>query len=423
MNYGGEFIDDGQVETRSFDLIPNGNDPADVPPATVGPPAAVPGDPDGFVIVDEGPATAPPRPPRPAAWSGWPADWMTPNWWGRVDDLTDAAWMCLDRNASIVAAMPPYLVGAAPSLPAGWIANPDPAHYNGWVEFCRQLLWDYQLGEAFVIPTAYYANGYPARFHVAPPWTVNVEVVPGGRSYHIGALDVTSEILHIPYQITVGEAHGHGPLEVGVGRLVAARLLARYVTDFVRGGGIPNAVLKHPAELTQAQATQLQRDWVDARLSAMGLPAVLSGGVDFEVLAFEPDKLGLLDLARWNEARIAYLLGIPAPLVGLPSGQDSMHYDNQTLARQDHWQSGLKPKVAAVMQALSNWALPYGTQAELDRDEYVRPDPLTRAQTWDIYLQNGVVNQEEVRDYERFSLTGQAQRPIAALPAVEEVPA
>ena len=44
--------------------------------------------------------------------------------------------------------------------------------------------------------------------------------------------------------------------------------------------------------------------------------------------------------------------------MGLPSGQDSMHYDNQPMARDDHWQSGLKPKVERVMEALSQWALP-----------------------------------------------------------------
>ena len=47
--------------------------------------------------------------------------------------------------------MPPYLVGAAPSLPADWMTNPDPDLYTSWDEFAKQLLWDYQLGEAFVL--------------------------------------------------------------------------------------------------------------------------------------------------------------------------------------------------------------------------------------------------------------------------------
>ena len=53
--------------------------------------------------------------------------------------------------------------------------------YGSWIEFAKQLLWDYQLGEAFVIATARYSTGWPARFHVVAPWLVNVEMV-GGRA-------------------------------------------------------------------------------------------------------------------------------------------------------------------------------------------------------------------------------------------------
>src|SRR5262252_7935398 len=96
------------------DIVPNPNDPASVPPATVGPPAASPGDPSGVVIEgDSPPAGVPPR-VMPSAWSGWPSDWWPPNWGaGYSETLTDTAWTCLDLNASVLATMPPYLVDAA----------------------------------------------------------------------------------------------------------------------------------------------------------------------------------------------------------------------------------------------------------------------------------------------------------------------
>ena len=93
--------------------------------------------------------------------------------------LTGTAWTCLDLNASVLSTMPPYLVDAAPSLSADWLDNPQPETYTAWEEFAKQLFWDYQLGEAFVIATAYYATGWPARFHVVPPWSVEVEMVNG----------------------------------------------------------------------------------------------------------------------------------------------------------------------------------------------------------------------------------------------------
>ena len=146
---------------------PNDNDPGEAAPGTVGPPTATPGDPDGFEVIVGDPVPPPPgRGMRAAAWSGWPEEWNTPAWSSQLNVLADTAWACLDLNSSVLATMPPYLVGAAPSLPADWLNNPDPDQYASWEEFAKQLLWDYQLGEAFVLATARYANGYPARFHV-----------------------------------------------------------------------------------------------------------------------------------------------------------------------------------------------------------------------------------------------------------------
>ena len=52
------------------------------------------------------------------------------------------------------------------------------------------------------------------------PWLVNVEIDGDGfRRYAIGNVDVTDDMLHVRYRSRVGDAHGHGPLEVGAGRL------------------------------------------------------------------------------------------------------------------------------------------------------------------------------------------------------------
>jgi HK97 family phage portal protein len=371
---------------------PNDNTLESNPPGTVGPHTV--GD-DVMVM----------PPIRPQPWAGWPVDWNTPNWYGRVSTLTDTAWACLDLNASILASMPPYLVGASSSLPVDWLNNPDPDLYTSWDEFTKQLFWDFQMGEAFILATAWYSNGYPARFHVVAPWFVNVELGGDGlRNYRIGSADVTREILHIRYQGTTDSARGHGPLEAGAGRLVAAEALARYASQLAAAGGIPHAVLKHPGNLNAEQAAVLQTHWVQARMSSMGLPAVLSGGIEFETLSLDPEKMALVDLAKWNESRIAVLLGVPPFLMGLPSGGDSMTYSNVESLFDYHWRAGLKPKVDPVVKALSGWLLPRGTSVELNRDEYVRPGPLERAQTWQILVQLGVVSTDEVREIERFSV-------------------
>lgn len=368
--------------------IPNSNDPADVPPATVGPPSARGGDPHG-VTVDESLGPGGPNPPsiiRPSAWSGWPADWYPPNWGGVTTRLTDTAWTCIDLNSSLLSTMPPYLVNAAPSLDAGWLSNPEPELYASWEEFAKQMFWDYHLGEAFILCTARYTTGWPARFHIVPGWFVEVELTGGGRSYRIGGQDVTADILHLRYQSTIIDTRGHGPLEVGAGKLIAGEVLARYASNLPSMGGIPSSVLEVPETLTAIQAGELRDQWVQARLENLGAPAVVSGGAQWKATQLNPKDMALLELLTWNDARIAVMLGVPPYLVGLESGgSDSMVYKNVTSLFDFHWRAGLRPKAQAVMAALSNWLLPRGTTVEVDRDAYVQPEPLVRAQTEQIY--------------------------------------
>ena len=389
--------------------IPNSNDPASVPPATVGPPAARPGDPHGVAVTGAaGPPWAPPV-VRPSAWAGWPAEWQTPNWNGSsLNTLTDTAWMCLDLNSSVMSTMPPYLVGAAPSLNADWLTNPDPTIYTSVEEFLKQLFWDYQaVGEAFVVATARYSTGWPARFRVLPPWTVNVEMDQGERYYSVGDVDKTADMLHLRYQSTTADAHGHGPLEAGAARLVAGEVWQRYATSLASSGGVPPSVLEHPEELTAEQSALLKAQWVEARISSIGEPAVLSGGLQWKPTQVNPRDMALLELSQYTDSRIAALLGVPPYMLALQQG-DPMTYANATSLFDFHWRSSLRPKAQTVMSGLSGWLLPRGTRVELNRDEYVQPGPYERAQTAQIL--NAIVDERgnpaltvaEIREAERL---------------------
>jgi HK97 family phage portal protein len=358
-----------------------------VPPSTVGPDQLVtPGDPHGVTITGtDDLAGSPPR-ILPSAWSGWPAEWWPPLWSNQsLQSLADTAWACIDLNASAFSVMPPYLVDARTSLSADWLNNPDPDLYTSWEEFAKSLFWDYQaVGEAFVRVTARYATGWPARFHVVPPWLVNAELDAAGlRVYSIGSVDVTGDMLHVRYQSTVSDAHGHGPLEAGQARLVAAQVLSRYATGLASSGGIPSSILQHPEELSAEQAATLQAQWVQARASLIGEPAVLSGGVTWQATQMNPKDMSLVELQQLNDARIASLLGVPPFMLALPTG-DSMTYSNVTQIFDFHWRAGLRPKAQMLMSALSQWALPRGVRVEVNRDVYVQPEPLQRAQAYQI---------------------------------------
>ena len=303
--------------------------------------------------------------------------------------------------------MPPYLVGAAPSLAADWLTNPDPDLYGSWIEFAKQLFWDFQLGEAFVLATARYSTGWPARFHVVAPWLVNVEMDGGRRRYTIGGADVTDDILpHPATRFAAMRRTVTARSRPARGRLVAARLLARYATNLVAGGGLPTGVVE-PSR--RADRRTGGRAAVAVGGGADVVDGVAGGAVGWgDVRTLRRVLAGRIwpwsIWRRFNESRIAVLLGVPPFLVGLPSGGDSMTYCNVNAIFDYHWRAGLSPIATTCMAALSRWLLPRGTTVEVNRDEYVKPEPLVRAQTWQILVQLGVLTAEQVAEIERYSV-------------------
>ena len=405
------------------DNPPNDNGPGpNVPPISVGPTSST----------GEGNDQVMTLAPFVQAWSGWPDGWATPAWGGWQADWQsriDVVFACADLNSSVLAAMPAYLTkGVVPQPPLPWLTNPEPLRYNSWNEFIRELFWGlFIVGEQFVLATSWYADGYPQRFMLVDPWYVKVEWLDGRRRYTIGGEDVTADIKHLVYKWDSQGLHGIGPLSAGGARLLAVEALTRYAGDLASKGGIPWAVLKYPRRVNRAQMAEIQADWINARRSAAGAPAILADGVDLEPLTAMPKDMALNELQQFNEARIAVLMRVPPGMVGLPSG-DSMTYSTQVLTLDIHWRTHLRPVAAGVMAALSNWLVPAGTNVELNRDDYVKPDPLARSQMYEAYIRMGVLTPQDVQVAERFvtadtvgSLTITNPVAVSAPPAPQEV--
>jgi HK97 family phage portal protein len=380
-------------------------------PSTVGESGYNPGDPDGLELVGFEPSPEARALPRilPSPWSGWPSSWDVPNWdfGSRFNELVDVAWACIDLNASVLSAMPVYQTrGGKVTESDTWMTNPDPSIYTSWHEFAKQLFWEFHLGEAFVLPMSFYSDGWPMRFRVIPQWLMRVEMDGGSRRYQLGGpggVDVTNEILHIRYKSTTTDAHGVGPLEVAGGRMLTAGVLAKYAREIASTGGVPAYTLETNEALTAEDAQDLLEQWVVSRSQNLGAPPVLDNAVSLKThMAMSPKDMALLEISQFNEARIAIMLGVPPFLVGLPSGGDSMTYSNVSSLFDFHDRASLRPKASHVMSALSNWALPRGQAAELNRDEYTRPAFNERAAAWVALKNAGLVSLQQFQAAERF---------------------
>lgn len=355
--------------------------------------------------------------PPVQAWSGWPVEWSTPNWGDAAGGLAgiinrvSTVWGAIDLNASILSTMPPYRTqGRAVIDPLPWMRNPQPEVYTGWTEAMKQLVTSYFNGEAFIWATSRYTDGTVRTWIVLNPAWVEVTMNGQYRRYSMGGIDITPDVLHIRYSSWPGDAHGHGPLEALAYNLFGASALERYQTGLAVRGGIPWGVLTAPGNLSAEQATTLRDRFVQARMSSMGAPAVMSGGVTLSSFTISPKEMALLELRQFDEARIATLLCVPPTLLGLPTGEGSLVYQNVTSIYDFHWRAYIRPKAATIMEALSQWALPNGQKVELNRDEYVRPAFPERINAWsqlfaifDPATGERAVTIEEIRDAERLS--------------------
>lgn len=375
-------------------------------PPSVGEPDWEPGDPEGLEVqgFDETFTRSLPF-VQQSPWSGWPADWSTPAFSQMgINRLVDVAWACLDKNSNVLSSMPVYQMRNGQIIaPETWMSNPDPDIYNSWQEFAKQLFWDYQMGEAFVLCMARGSDGFPMRFRVIPPWLINVEMARGRRHYTFGGQNVTGDILHIRYSSNTIDPHGHGPLEVAGARMTAIGLLQRYANNLAETGGVPLYWIGVERRLTQSEGTDLMDQWIESRTKYAGYPAILGSKATLnQAKAMSAHDMSLLELQQFNESRISVLLGVPPFLVGLAGASGSLTYSNVADLNDYHDRGSLRPMASACMAALGQWALPSTRSVELNRDDYTRPPLKERAPAYKILIEAGVLTAEEVRAMERF---------------------
>ena len=234
------------------------------------------------------------------------------------------------------------------------MVNPDSLVYSSWHEFAKQLFWDFQLGEAFVMSMSRFSDDYPMRFRVIPPWAFHVEMAGGSRVYRIGGPtgpDVTEDVLHIRYKSTTDGAHGVGPLEVAGGRMLTAGVLAKYVKEFAESGGVPLRTIETEIGLEPSEASDLQQQYMASRVQNSSAPPVFDNGAKLvDHNAVSPKDAAMLELGQFTESRIAVLLGVPPFLVGLPSGGDSMTYSNVSTLFDFHDRQTLRSLAVSVMR-------------------------------------------------------------------------
>ncbi len=302
-----------------------------------------------------------------ASMQGWPG------WYGLQPHMAEKVWVanrCMQLNAQQIASMPLVFESTAPAggVEPAWLSNPDPVWYpNGIGDAVFACVWSmYAYGDAFLYVTARYANGYPSAWTVLDPRAVSVSSEQGRRTYRaqeqpLDAADVV-QVTRDPR----GGLRGTSALES----------YAPYVRGLMAGAAsgaqlaenpIPNAILKSEQKLTEEQAREIQDQWVERAGLRRGAPAVLPPKLDFELLAFSPRDLLLLEAQQWDAKVIATAYGVPLFLLNMnPEGRSSLTYSNVAMIGEYWWRFELRPAALRLSRALSANMLPAGNEVDFD---------------------------------------------------------
>jgi HK97 family phage portal protein len=187
-----------------------------------------------------------------------------------------------------------------------------------------------------------------------------------------------------------------GVLNRGGRTLRTAAALERAVFNYAETP-TPSVVLKANVPMDSNKATAILNAWKQARQTKG--TAFLSDNVDMQSVGFNAADLQLTEAREYLAKEIARLMNIPAYY--LDASSNTMTYSNVTAERRALLDFSLRPLLTAIEQRLSMDDITVSTQyVEYDLDDFLRGNPLERADVYSKLIPLGVLTVEEAREEE-----------------------
>ena len=157
----------------------------------------------------------------------------------------------------------------------------------------------------------------------------------------------------------------------------------------------PSMVLKsNGTNLTAERISSLLSAWKSARQSRS--TAFLNADVDLKEFGFDPKSLQLAEGRQYVALELARACGIPAYF--LSAETTSMTYSNAVSERRSLVDFSLRPILKAIEERLSlPDFVPNPVMVRFDLDDFLRGNPLERAQVYEILNRIGAMSVEQIQ--------------------------
>jgi HK97 family phage portal protein len=234
-------------------------------------------------------------------------------------------------------------------------------------------------------------------------WT---RVAPGRVTYKTNAnqteiIGYTVDGMDVP-PMGVGSLVVFNGLDEGflsrAGRTIRAAIALENASEAFAKEPVPMMVLKsNGTNLTSERIGKLLEAWRVARTTRS--TAFLNADVELQAMGIDPNKLQLNEARQYVALELCRAIGLPAFFASAET--TSMTYSNATAERRSLIDFGGRNLLLAIEQRLSMPDfVPAGSEIRFSLDEYLRGNPLERAQVYEILNRIGAMSVEQIQEEE-----------------------
>ena len=234
-------------------------------------------------------------------------------------------------------------------------------------------------------------------------WT---RVAPGRVTYKTNAnqteiVGYTVDGMDVP-PMGVGSLVVFNGLDEGflsrAGRTIRAAIALENASEAFAKEPVPMMVLKsNGTNLTSERIGKLLEAWRVARTTRS--TAFLNADVELQAMGIDPNRLQLNEARQYVALELCRAIGLPAFFASAET--TSMTYSNATAERRSLIDFGGRNLLLAIEQRLSMPDfVPAGSEIRFSLDEYLRGNPLERAQVYEILNRIGAMSVEQIQEEE-----------------------
>lgn len=234
--------------------------------------------------------------------------------------------------------------------------------------------------------------------------------------YHVNGKNYTSrDIVHIKLWSKPDSSSllGEGPIQRHKSVLRSALDLHNYADNWFRTAAVPTGTLSTTEFLSEDIAKSNKKAFIESQQERS--IAVLSSGLKYDPISLNPEQAQFLENQKYITRQIANMFGVPTLYMGMGIEGQGMTYVNGNEDRTKLYEDGMQQYIVRIQQAITD-LLPRGQEAKFNLTEFLRPNQLSRYQSYAIGLDKQFLTVEEVRQFESLpplDAAGTPDQPIA----------